>query len=254
MSKQDVPPLTVPALGRATAVLDLLAAHGTPMGLAELTQRLGIPKSTLHGLCWTMAKLGLLQAEGLGFGIGPHVLGWSAAYLERNDLAHAFDRIVMAEPRLSDYSITLSRLDGSHVVYLACRNAKRPLGFTFRVGLRLPAVFSATGKAILASLKAPERAAALAGPWPEPFTAHSTQDALTFEAQVPDYQAKGYAIDIGEIRAGMTCIGVPIFAPDGRVFAGLAISMTDAEAEARGTEYFSSIIRSLAARLVHHAE
>lgn len=245
--------LAVPAVGRAAAVLDLLAAEGASLSLAELAQRLGIAKSTLHGLCRTMVHLGLLQVEPAGFAIGPHVLRWSAAHLERNDLARAFERIVAAEPRLADYTITLSRLEGNQVTYLACRNAQRPLGFTFRIGMRLPAVFSATGKAILASLPTSERLAVLAGPWPDSFTAASTADVTAFEAQMRLFQTQGYAVDPGEIRAGMTCIGVPIPGPDGRASAGLAISMTDAEAEVRGTAHFAGMMRELAARLIHHA-
>lgn len=251
--EQDRTALTVPALGRAVAVLDLLAAQGGPLSLADLAKRLGIAKSTLHGLCRSMVSLGLLQAEPAGFCIGPHVLNWSAAYLERNDLARAFDRVVADEPRLADYSVTLSRLDGNHVTYLACHNAQRPLGFTFRTGMRLPAVFSATGKAILASLPSAERAALLAGPWPAPFTARSTQDVTSLAVQLQECQACGFAIDPGEIRVGMTCIGVAIPGPDGRASAGLAISMTDAEVEERGIAHFATLIRDLASRLTHHA-
>lgn len=242
--------LAVPAIGRASALLDLLAQESDPQSLSVLSRRLGIAKSTLHGLCETLVELGLLQVEGTGFAIGAHVLQWSAAYLGRNDLARAFDTLMLQDLRLAEYTITLSVLDGTDVVYIGCRNSTRPLGFTFRTGMRVPAVFSATGKAILASL--PPGARRLPLPWPAGFTARSVGDAAALDAQLLAARQDGYAIDNGEIRAGMICVGVPILDRGGEARAGLAISMTEAEAQMHGPAHFAAIVGDLASRLAYH--
>lgn len=243
--------LAVPALGRATAVLDLLAESGQPIGLSDMSRQLGIAKSTLHGLCETLSELDLLQVSPAGFEVGPHALRWSAAYLARNDLVRAFDRLAQ-DPRLAEQTLTLSVLERGDVIYLGCRNSNRPLGFTFRIGMRLPAVFSATGKAMLSCMPDSERRAHLAGAWPLPYTPASTPDAASFEAQLSEWRARGYAVDAGEIREGMICVGVPVRDASGRVAAGLAISMTDAEAKAAGTDHFAAGIRELAEQLTWH--
>lgn len=243
--------LAVPALWRATAVLDLLAETGQPMSLSDMSRRLGFAKSTLHGLCDTLSRLDLLQVSAAGFEVGAHTLRWSAAYLARNDLVRAFERLAQ-DPRLAEQTLTLSVLEQGDVVYLGCRNSNRPLGFTFQIGMRLPAVFSATGKAMLSCLPDDERLAHLAGDWPQPYTPASTPDATSFEAQLSECRARGYAVDAGEIREGMICVGVPVRDSSGRVAAGLAISMTDAEAKAAGTDHFAAGIRELADQLTWH--
>ncbi|WP_129664794.1 substrate-binding domain-containing protein [Phytoactinopolyspora endophytica] len=50
----------VPAVTRAVDVLTDIALHG-PSSLAELTRRLGIPKSSLLGICQTLVEDGLLS-------------------------------------------------------------------------------------------------------------------------------------------------------------------------------------------------
>lgn len=241
--------LTVPAIGRAVDVMDLLAETGRPRGLSDMARDLGIAKSTLHGLCDTMVTLGLLQQTAEGFEIGPHALRWSAAYLARNDLSRGFARLVADDAPLADHTLTLSTLEDGHVVYIGCRNAARPPGFTFRIGMRVPAVYSATGKAILSSLTPEDRRAQMPDPWPAPFTPRGTPDAAAFEAQVPDWQRRGYAVDAGEIREGMVCVGVAIRGQTGRVVAGLAVSMTESEVAAQGIDHFAGQIRALADRL-----
>ncbi|MFC7585997.1 substrate-binding domain-containing protein [Nonomuraea antimicrobica] len=52
----------VPAVGRAVAVLADLAAHG-PAPLAALSRRVGIPKSTLLGICQALVEERLLQQD-----------------------------------------------------------------------------------------------------------------------------------------------------------------------------------------------
>lgn len=243
--------LPVPALGRAKAVLDHLAQSGEPVGISELSRQLKIAKSTLHGLCETLVRLGLLQTSNGGFEVGPHVLGWSAAYLGRNDMSRAFEHVVSRETQLLNYTLTLTILDGDNVVYIGCRNSARPLGFTFQIGMRLPAVFSATGKAIMASMPDAERLLHIPKSWPQPFTARGVARLEDFETQIAQWQDRGYAVDNGEIRDGMFCVGVPIRNRSHKVIAGLAISMTEAEANEMGVEYFAKEINSLADKLTY---
>src|SRR5690606_18132284 len=49
----------VPAVARAARLLDTLAAAKQAMTLAALVKALGLPKSTVHGLCATLAQANL---------------------------------------------------------------------------------------------------------------------------------------------------------------------------------------------------
>lgn len=144
---------TAPAVARATAILDLMARSGSPLSLAELAKTLRLPKSSLHGLCATLEQQNLItRLEGGQMTLGPHVMMWANAFLSRLDITQEFFASWDDMRVLPEETITLSVRDGPEVVYIACRNGKHPLGLTFHAGMRLPAVYTATGLAILSTL------------------------------------------------------------------------------------------------------
>jgi len=76
---------------RATRVLDLLAQMAAPVSLAQLSRLLGVPKSSLHGLCNTLTQLRLIRrAENGQMTLGPHVMTWANAFLARSDITQEF--------------------------------------------------------------------------------------------------------------------------------------------------------------------
>lgn len=239
----------VPAVERAVAIMDLLAGTPRPMGVSDIARDLGLPKSSVYGICETLTELGLLRPGPSGYAPGPRPLRWSSAYLSRTSLVQEFRLLVAQDAVLSGYTVTLSTLDGANVVYLACQNADKPLGFTFQAGQHLPAVFTATGKAMLAALPDAERQDRLAGPWHPPFTRNGVPDAAAFEAQVPRWRALGYAIDNGEIREGMICLGAAILNTENKPHAGIAVSLTSTEARPEIRENLGNIIAKIARKL-----
>lgn len=242
----DPQPRRAPAAGRAIEILDLLADAGGALGVSEMARRLGLPKSSVFGICETLAEAGVLHADARGYCLTAHCLRWSGAYLKQSSLVTEFQRLPAREERLAPYTLTLSTLRGPNVVYLDCRNANRPLGFTFQVGMQLPAVLSATGKAMLACLPWTEAEALVSGAWPAPFTPFSLRDPAALKAQLAEVQARGYAIDDGEIREGMVCLGAAIPDGAGGPVAGIALSLTSAEARPARREALGLLIRDLA--------
>ncbi|HEY0275568.1 MAG TPA: IclR family transcriptional regulator [Paenirhodobacter sp.] len=241
----------VPAIERAVAILNLLADESRPIGVSEIARALGLPKSSVHGICETLADLDLLRLASTGYAPGPRPLRWSSAYLRRTSLVQEFQDLIARDPALAGYTVTLSTLDGQSVVYLACHNSDRPLGFTFQPGQTLPAVFTATGKAMLALLSPEERHQRLAGPWSAPFTTNGVRDSAAFEVQAAEWRTRGYAVDNGEIREGMVCLGAAVRDADGRPVAGIAISLTSAEARPELLSDLGRTMADFAARLSH---
>ncbi|WP_226911314.1 IclR family transcriptional regulator [Gallaecimonas mangrovi] len=239
----------VPAIERAALILDFIAENNTNPGVSALARQLKLPKSSVHGICDTLCELGLLRAVGGGFDMGPGALRWSAAFMRRSSLAGEFNQLLAADNRLDDYTLTLSALSGGDVVYLACRNAAKPLGFTFQLGMRLPAIYTATGKAMLSAMGSQEREQFLRQHWAEPLTEHSVKDANAFEAQVARWLKQGFALDNGEVRDGMVCLGAPVLDANGKPVAGIALSMTSAESKPAVLEQVGAVLVQLAGQL-----
>lgn len=242
---------SAPAVVRATRVLDMISQSATPLSLAELARNLDLPKSSLHGLCATLVQLRLLtRLESGQMTLGPHVMSWANAFLARSDITQEFFAAWDEVSVLPQETITLSVLDGTSVVYIACRNGNRPLGVTFRIGMRLPAPYTATGKAMFSTMADSEVRARLQGPWPAPLTDAGISNLPAFIDEIGMIRTRGYSIDDGQVREGMHCLGAPVFDSSGKhAVAGVAVSMLSLDVTPEALEKTGHAIRRLADRL-----
>jgi DNA-binding IclR family transcriptional regulator len=243
----------VPALVRTKKILDALSTGGKPKGVSELARMLDLPKSTVHGLCHTLVDLGLMMRVGPSqFAVGPHVLSWANAFEGQSDLTQEFMRIAEATDLISEQAINLSILTGREVMYVACRRGTDPLGVSFRPGVRLPAPFTATGKAMMSTMRPEEVEAIFGDEWPEPWTKQSVPDLKTLMRELEETRERGYSIDDGQLRDAMVCFGAPVFnASDDHAVAGIAIGLLRGEVNDTSRAQVSHAVRTLADKLSH---
>lgn len=243
----------VPAVARAARLLDTLAAAKQAMTLAALVKALGLPKSTVHGLCATLAQASLVERLDNGsYQLGTRVMDLAHAYMARTDVAAEFQAILKAESPMPEESLVLSVLDGADIVYVGCRNGSRPFGFNFRIGMRLPANCTASGKAMLSSVPV-ERVVDLAVSRAfYSLTRKSVTRPEPLLAQLRRVAAQGYAVDDEETRRGMVCIGAPIFgAASAEAVAAVAVSLPKAALTADRRALAIRTVRRLAGAISH---
>lgn len=241
----------VPAVARAKAILDLVAQSRQPPGLSEIARHLGLPKSSAHGLCNTLVRLGLLARQGPGgFALGGHVMVWANAFATQSDLIASFLRLHEETPALHANTLTLSTPDGADVVYVATKEGNDPLGLTFRIGMRLPAAFTATGKAVLSTYGEEEIAALYREGLPAPLTRHSVRALDDLRRELAETRRRGYSVDNGQVREGMVCFGAPIIGfASPRAIGGIAISVLEASLGREDEARLGELTRDCAARL-----
>lgn len=221
---------TVPALRRAVRILDMVANSGQTPTAAELTRLLDLPKSTAHGLLAVMVELDLLAKSADGtLRAGPHPLRWANGFLSQLDIVSSFHEQLAERHDLDPYTVTLTVREGGEVVYISCRNSAQPLGHTFRIGMRLPAPFTATGKILLSELTSDDLEI-LFQSFPPSLTPRSVKSLSELEHELVLTRSRGYSVDDGQIREGMLCIGAAIRDYSGAASAGIAISLIRSEA------------------------
>ena len=237
---------TVPALRRAVRILDMVADSPQHLTAAELTRLMDMPKSTAHGLLAVMVELDLLAKSADGtLRIGPHSLRWANGFLSHLDIVSTFHEQLAERHDLDPYTVTLTVREGGEVVYIGCRNSAQPLGHTFRIGMRLPAPFTATGKILLSDL-GPGELRMLFSQFPQPLTSRSVAALSQLEEELALTRARGYSIDDGQIREGMLCIGAAICDYSGAASAGIAISLIRSEASDQKIAYLGEELRTTA--------
>lgn len=246
--------LLAPAVGRAAAILDHIAHAGKPQSFTDLAKALQLPKSSLHGLCSTLVQFNLLTRLESGLlTLGPHVVTWGNAFLARLDITQEFFASWDEMQVLPDETITLSVRDGREVVYIACRNGTRPLGYTFKTGMRNAAVHTATGLAMLSTLPDQSIYTLLdpsQGPWPQPLTRKGFTHIEELMSELDQIRRRGFSIDREGVREGMYCFGAPVFdSHNPEAVAGVAVSILANEVNPALEQRAGMAVRRLADRL-----
>ena len=227
MANETVRPPLVPALERGTRILDLIARQKAPVSLSEISRELAIAKSSAHLLCNTLVRLELLvRRPDQTFRLGPHLMRWSNAFVQRSDVAAEFASIWDHETDLPGATITLSVLQDDQVVYIAARNSGSvSTAIDFRVGMRLPAAFTATGKSFLSHMSDAEVRRLFAKGLPAPRTARSVRSIDQLLAELNQIRRDGYSCDDEQVAEGMVCYGASVLDSRNRPIAGVAVSL-----------------------------
>lgn len=213
------------SLQRGLAMIELLAAAGAPMQLAEVARRLGLHRSTAYHLLQTLVALGWLRQEeetrGYALSARPQQLTgrkWSVNQIA--DLAQPLLERLTRET--GEGSSVAAWVDGI-VTIAAKRETDGPVRVVQDVGVRRPMYCTAVGKAIAGWLPRTEVLAALAR---QPMAALTPKTIITpaaFESELRRIRNAGYAIDDEEQFEGLRCIAMPVFCHTGEVAGSMCV-------------------------------
>jgi DNA-binding IclR family transcriptional regulator len=217
---------TVQSIERAISLLKAFSAEQPELGVAELSRRLDLAKSTVFRLLQTLEVGGLVSQNPQ---TGSYRLGVEILSLAENVLAYA-DLQKMARPHLRALAdsvretVNLSVFEGQEVVNL--EQFVTPGKLVMRVGWvgrRMPAFAVSSGRAILAFL--PEEALdhILSGEL-QPITEHTITDPAALRAELARVRELGYSAVFEEFEIGLHAVSAPIRDHEGDVIASVSIS------------------------------
>lgn len=249
---RDLPKAVVPSVLKAARLLDEVAASREALTLGELSRRLGLPKSSTLGLCTSLTVSGLLKRFDDGtYHLGTRLIDLAHAYLSRTDLGKEFSQALDALQAFEEEGAVLAVRDGTDVVYVACRNGNLPVGISYRIGMRLPASCTATGKALISTLDDAEIRQLYRGQRLPRLTTKSCRSVGALIEELHEVRQQGFATDNEETRVGMCCIGVPIDDPaGGPAIAAVAVSMLKGTGTERKRDQAVVVLKELAQLLL----
>ena len=241
----------VPAVERATRILDYVARNRSHPTLSELSRELQLAKSTTHTLCQTLVELNLLiRRSDQTYQLGPHLMRWSNAFARQSDVATEFSSIWDTETEMPGATITLTVFDGSDVIYIAARNSEVSHSLVdFRAGMRLPAAFTATGKSFLSYMNDFEVKRLYEDGLPEPRTKHSVQSVEQLLGELSEIRKRGYSIDNQQVAEGIVCFGASVLDSRNTPIAGVAVSLLIEDVTEESRNRIIETIKRIASRL-----
>ena len=235
---------TVPALDKMFQILDLITASPQPLTAAQIAKELELPRSSTHNILQSLLTKHVIYKDADSrFHLGSYLLYWAGRYEQQQGIIQLFKDLIVQYPTLLQHTVTLSKLDLGEVVFLACHEAPAPLGFTFRAGVRVPAVFSATGKAMLSTLSIPAIKSLYNGDFPQPITPNGVNNFTDLSTELNTIQNSRISLDDGQLRDGMYCLGTYIRNASGNAIAGMAVSFLQSEYDSKRAEVSANLIK-----------
>ncbi len=200
----------VAALERCFSALDLLAAKKRPLGISDIAGALGLHKSTVYNTLHTLAELGVLENKDGRFRFGPKLYMLGKAAEEGSGLirtVHPYLEKISRETKLSAF---LGMRTGMKAVILDKADSTLDFKISSELGLRIPLVAGAHGKAFLSQLPDPEVDRLLSGIEIRKFTSNSCTSKTQYKEMVRQAREQGVAWDDEEYMEGVRALAVPL--------------------------------------------
>ena len=218
----------------AFALLDALCQEREGKRLSTLSRQVGIPKTSALRILSTLCDLGVVRHDAAThfYWPGLRLLDYGRAQLGiGHDMITAFYDIATPVNAELGETMQLAVLTGADVTFLARLDSSRPVRLVTQVGRRLPAHTTAAGKIILAFAPATvTRDFVLAG-LPR-VTDRTITDPKQFTSVLKQARLDGYAREVEESTANLSCFAAPVFGADGGVCAGLTLCIPTADVAA----------------------
>ena len=203
----------------------------TEWTLKALVDHLDLPTTTVFRQVSTLTEQQYLIQDPVrkSYRVGPRLMMLASSIMGQSDLRQ------LARPeleRLSDTvreTINLSLLIDHDIFYLDKVETHRSIVCNTKVGSRAPAYATSNGKVLLSEQSEGylEEYFAWMCQNAKSLTANTITDPERLRSELIRTKLQGFAVDRGEIEAGLICVGAPIYDINRRAVAAVSISGPD---------------------------
>jgi DNA-binding IclR family transcriptional regulator len=204
-------------------ILERVIQSDVPIGVSALAADVSLPKSNVHRTLTTLVECGYLAQDEAG-NYRPTLRVWEqgARVIARDPLRRAALAFMQALHQETSETVNLVVLDGDDCLYIHQIAAPMPIRASSPVGHRAPAIFPASGKALLAFGPEPEKKvravyAKQKSPKPSVKLAELLKEIATIRRNGIAYSVSGW-------REGINSVAGVIVGSDGLPAGAIALS------------------------------
>lgn len=216
---------------RTFLVLEAFGRSQNPLTLAEIAKLVGIDKSGVQRICYTLNALGYLERSqsGRGYVPGKKILERSYDYLRYDPLIERAAPVLINLRADVQERVDLSLFDDLTIIYAYRLLSKRDYFVANLAGRRLPTFLSSGGRAMMSHLPDDEVDSILARSDLQPRTVKTITDMDGIWACIKQARQDGYALAVEQWLLGEVVIASAILDSNGRPIAAIHVSASLAE-------------------------
>ena len=235
-------------LVKGLRILEALAQSNEPLGVSTLSETLGIGRSNTHRLLKTLSATGYVSQEPGTRRYMATLKTWEQGSLvvERSRLRRAAQPVLRRLQEETGEVVFLAVLHGSEILYVIKIDPVYHLATAARAGLRVPAIFTASGKALLANQPDPER---LINDIAARIPSFDPENKAALLKEMETIRAEGFASSVNGWTAHATSIAVAV--PNAHLppVAAIGIVTLSTEASHDKLSRFAALLQRTAAEI-----
>lgn len=214
----------IQSIERAADVLELFLTSHQELSVKEISDMLGLSKSTVHGIIKTLEFRGYLQQnpDDLKYKLGLKLFELGTRVSGQFDLGKIARPIIKELVDELKETVHLVVFERGEVIYVEKLDGPRALRIYSQVGKKAPIHCTGVGKSILAFQEKEEIENLLANAELEPYTEFTMTDKEEIINHLQTVREQGYATDDEEIELGLKCVAAPIFDHHGKAIAAIS--------------------------------
>ncbi len=223
MSKER-PEQLVQSLDRALDIIEKLVFADKNLGVTELSNILGLHKSTVYRLLATLGYRGYVEQDENGkYKVGLKLFEMGGIVLNKMDLRKRIKPYLIKLQQETSETIHLGILDNKEIVYIDKEETTETIRMYSEVGRRVAAYCTSLGKVLMAYQNI-DIHKLYKGDKLCQYTANTITKKDLLKKHLQKIKEQGYAIDDQEQELGIRCIGGPIFNYNGKIIAAFSIA------------------------------
>ncbi|MCG8566737.1 MAG: IclR family transcriptional regulator [Desulfobacterales bacterium] len=203
-----------PIVQKAFQILRVVSRSETGMGISEISSRLDIGKSTVHGITAALEQQGALARDPKSkrYTVGLTLLELGRSVNQRVDIQRIARPAMETLLHQCRETVFLGLRNGNHVTIIDRVESPKDFKISSPIGTALPLLAGAVGKAFLSTLPRDEvRRLLTQAPLPR-YTPATITDPAAYEKGLETIRSQGYALDDEEYIAGVCAVAVPLAA------------------------------------------
>jgi DNA-binding IclR family transcriptional regulator len=241
----------VRTIDRLVEILDCFSHDQTALSLSDLSERLNLPKSTLHRFLVGLESHGVLRrdVDDRRWRLGYHLLIWGNLAAESSALWEIAKPIMRDLAAASGETTILTVYHDREVICIDMCETSHSVRLKMEVGARQAAHAGASSKVLLAYLPEEEILAIIAEKGLPKLCANTITDAEVLRAELACIRERGFAESCEETDLGAWGVAAPIKDWKGRVVGAIGLAGPTQRYSDEKVKQYVTLCRASAAQI-----
>lgn len=216
----------IQSVDRAVQIIDFFTGPQAELGITEISERMGLGKSTVYGLVNTLLKAGYLEqnSENKRYRLGLRLFELGSIVQSRMDVREIARPYLEKLSKTFNMTVHMGIYRDWEMVYIDKVDSPNTRIVYSQVGKRAPMYCTGIGKAVLAHMSMADIQYILKTQPLEALTEHTLTEPEKIFKELESIREQGYAVDNEEVELGLKCVAVPVYDYRQKPIAAVSIS------------------------------